>query len=96
MMPSSERLVSNTRCVAELLLQSFGDEVHAAFAADVLAEDEHLGIHLELVPQRAPHRLGETHDVAVFVRRRRFRRAAARSARERPPNASGEPGVSSA
>src|SRR5205085_2248898 len=45
--------------VAELLLQSFGDEMDAAFATNVFAEDEDFRIHLELATQRATYRLGE-------------------------------------
>ena len=55
MMPSSDRLVSNTRATAELLLQSQGGGVHAALAADVLAEHHDARVHLELVLERAAH-----------------------------------------
>ena len=61
----------------ELFLKAFGDQVHAALAADVLAEHETLGIDLELASECATHGLGESHDVG---RRRRSRGAAERGA----------------
>ena len=96
MIPSSDRLVSNTRVSPNCFCRPFGDEMHAALATDVLAEHEHLRIHLELVAQRAPHRLGESDDVVRLRRASSLPPSVARSARERPPNASGESGVSSA
>ena len=62
MIPSSERLVSKTRCSPSL-----GDEMDATLSAHVLTEDEALRVHLELVPQGSPNRLGETDDFSAFV-----------------------------
>src|SRR6185503_11500219 len=55
--------------VAELLLQTFRHEVHAALSANVLTEYEDLGIDLELASQRPANGLGETNHVAGFVPR---------------------------
>ena len=44
MMPSSDKLVSNTRVVTELLLQAQRRRVHAALGPDILAEHHHARI----------------------------------------------------
>ncbi len=56
MMPSSDRLVSNTRATPNLLLQAEGRGVHAALAAHIFAENQHPWIDGELVFERAAHR----------------------------------------
>src|SRR4051812_8625137 len=54
--------------LAELPLQPFRDEMDAALPPDVLAEDDALGIHLELATKGPAHRLGETHYFALVAR----------------------------
>ena len=44
MMPSSDRVVSNTRARAEFLLQAQRHAMHAALRAHVLAEDQQRGL----------------------------------------------------
>ena len=63
MMPSSDRLVSNTRRSPKAVLQPQRGGVHAALGTDVLAEEQHLGIGGELVLQRPPDR-GEQVDAS--------------------------------
>src|SRR5262245_3009739 len=59
--PPDDALLGQTRVedpsLAEPLLKSLGDEVHAALFPDVFPEHEELWIHRELVTQRAPHRV---------------------------------------
>ena len=54
--------------VAELSLEAFGDQMYAAFAADVFTEDEHFRIHLQLVPQRTSHGVRESNNLTLFAR----------------------------
>src|ERR1043166_89552 len=51
---------------AETLLKALGHEMHSAFHADVLAEDEHLAIALELDRQRPANRIGEADHFALL------------------------------
>src|SRR5689334_22074887 len=52
--------------LAELPLQPLRDEMHPALSPDVLTEREELGIHVELVPERATNRLGKANHL-TFV-----------------------------
>ena len=68
MIPSSDRLVSNTRAVPEALAEPLGHEMHAAFDAHVLAEHEHFRIGLEFRCQCPPDGLREP-DHGPFIGR---------------------------
>ena len=75
-MPSSLRLVSNTRSRAELLLQAERHRVDAALGPDILAEHQHARVGLELLVEHAADR-GDHVDALAFGRRLVGRAAAA-------------------
>ena len=77
MMPSSDRLVSNTRSSPNCFCSPSVTRWTPPLRPDVLAEHDDLRIHLELARERAAHRLGEANEVAF---RRRLVGAAERRA----------------
>src|SRR5262249_37600024 len=69
-------------CVAELFLEAFGHEVHAAFATNIFPENEELLVRGELAAQRAAHRFREANDLRPVCRRRLARERRTVSTRE--------------
>ena len=93
MIPSSERLVSNTRSAPKLLLQPLGHEVHAALPADVLAEHHELRIRRELCspacgapPRRGARRRPPSAGIVGAAERGALRRRRARRTRSTSPS----------
>ena len=86
--PEDRRLVEQRvehACGAEARLEAARDAVDAALAADVLSEDERLGVMLEDVGERGVDRLREREPLVALARAHR---------RELPPRADGSRGAS--